>query len=62
MAKPRLALVSPTTDNRTVRPLRRPNAELRTREHLTAAEVESLIDAAKGNRHGHARGKARRSL
>ena len=53
MAKPRLALVSPTTKNRTVRPLRRPNAELRTREHLTPTEVESLIDAAKANRHGH---------
>jgi integrase len=28
------------------------NAELRTREHLTADEVEALT-AAKGNRHGH---------
>jgi integrase len=27
--------------------------KLRTREHLTAAEVESLIEAARGNRHGH---------
>jgi integrase len=53
MAKPKLALVSPTTVNRTVGPIRRPNAELRTREHLTAAEVEALIEAAKGNRHGH---------
>jgi hypothetical protein len=26
---------------------------LRTREHLTEAEVERLIEAAKGNRHGH---------
>jgi hypothetical protein len=34
-------------------PYRRPNAELRTREHLTVAEVESLIEAAKSNRHGH---------
>jgi type 1 fimbriae regulatory protein FimB/type 1 fimbriae regulatory protein FimE len=34
-------------------PQRRPNAELRTREHLTAHEVERLIEAAKGNRHGH---------
>jgi integrase len=33
--------------------LRRPNAELRTREYLTAAEIESLIEAAKGNRHSH---------
>jgi integrase len=29
------------------------NAELRARERLTAAEVESLIEAAKGNRYGH---------
>ena len=34
-------------------PRRRPNAELRTREHLTEAEVERLIEAAKGNRYGH---------
>jgi len=53
MAKLKLALVSPTTVNRTVGPLRRPNAELRTREYLTAAEVEALIEAARGNRHGH---------
>ena len=34
-------------------PRRRPNAELRTREHLTQAEIEQLIEVAKGNRHGH---------
>jgi len=34
-------------------PRRRPNAELRTREHLTEHEVEKLIEAAKGNRWGH---------
>jgi site-specific recombinase XerD len=34
-------------------PTRRPNAELRTREHLTEREVEKLIEAAKGNRWGH---------
>lgn len=34
-------------------PRRRPNAELRTREHLTAQEVDRLIEAAKANRHGH---------
>ena len=33
-------------------PTRRPNAELRTREHLTPSEVEALIEAAKANRHG----------
>jgi integrase len=41
--------VVPTTVNRTVR---RPNAELRTREHLTADEVERLIEVAKANRQG----------
>jgi len=33
-------------------PRRRPNAELRRREHLTEAEVERLMEAAKGNRWG----------
>jgi hypothetical protein len=33
--------------------VRRPNHELRTREHLTEREVEKLIEAAKGNRWGH---------
>ena len=46
-----LAPQSPTTDNRTV-PLRRPNAELRTREHLTKDEVEKLIEGAGANRAG----------
>jgi type 1 fimbriae regulatory protein FimB/type 1 fimbriae regulatory protein FimE len=36
-----------------VPPGRRPNAELRTREHLTETEIERLIAAAKANRHGH---------
>ena len=53
MAKSKLPLVSPTNENRTVTPRRRPNAELRTREHLTEREVERLIEAAKANRHGH---------
>ena len=52
MAKAKLRLVKPRTVNRTV-PLRRPNAELRTREYLTDAEVARLTDAAKGNRWGH---------
>ena len=53
MAKARLKLVSPATVKRTVAtPRRRPNAELRPREHLTEREVEKLIEAAKGNRHG----------
>jgi integrase len=53
MAKSHLKLVAPTEVKRTVAPGRRPNSELRTREHLTVAEVEGLIEAAKGNRHGH---------
>lgn len=53
MAKAHLKLVTPTTLNRTVTPKRRPNSELRTREYLTEAEVERLIEAAKGNRHSH---------
>jgi site-specific recombinase XerD len=53
MAKPRLRLVTPAIINRTVRPIRPPNSDLRTREYLTEAEVERLMAAAKGNRHGH---------
>jgi integrase len=54
MAKSHLKLVAPTTEKRTVAtPLRRPNAELRTREYLTDAEVERLTNAAKNNRYGH---------
>jgi integrase len=33
-------------------PQRPKNGELRTREHLTETEVEKLVEAAKGNRHG----------
>jgi integrase len=53
MAKAHLKLVTPATVKRTVAPKRLPNADLRTREHLTEAEVEWLIAAAKGNRWGH---------
>jgi integrase len=53
MAKSTLRLVRPTTEKRTVTPRRRPNAELRTREHLTEREVERLIEAARQNRYGH---------
>src|SRR5665647_3982702 len=48
-----LKLVSPATVKRTVMPRRLPNADLRTREYLTEAEVERLMAAAKGNRWGH---------
>ena len=52
MAKSHLKLVSPATANRTVTPLRKPNAELRPREHLTEREIEKLIEAASHNRWG----------
>ena len=52
MGKTHLQLVSPGKVNRTVTPRRRPNAQLRPREHLTEREVEKLIEAAKGNRWG----------
>ena len=53
MAKSHLQLVAPSTVNRTVTPTRRPNADLRTREYLTEAEVERLLKATKGNRWAH---------
>jgi len=54
MAKSHLKLVTPNTEKRTVvMPVRRKNAELRTREYLTDAEVDKLAEATKGNRYGH---------
>jgi integrase len=53
MAKSHLKLVTPATVKRTVTPKRLPNGKLRTREYLTEAEVERLMDAAKRNRYGH---------
>jgi hypothetical protein len=57
MAKSNLRLVPPLTEKRTVGgmepPRRPPNRELREREHLTDAEVERLIEAARDNRHGY---------
>ena len=55
MSKSAFRLVSPATENRTVErsmPSRRPNADIRPREHLTEREVEKLIAAARGNRWG----------
>ena len=52
MAKSHLRLVRPRTVNGTVPPRRRKNAELRTREYLTEAEVERLMKAARDNRYG----------
>ena len=53
MAKSHLKLVTPATLIRTVTPKRAPNADLRTREYLTEAEVERLLTAANGNRWSH---------
>jgi integrase len=55
MSKSALRLISPGKENRTVErsmPSRRPNADIRPREHLTEREVEKLIAAARGNRWG----------
>jgi integrase len=53
MAKTHLKPASPATKKRTVALRRPPNSELRTREHLTEAEVERLMKAAGKNRWGH---------
>src|SRR3954453_9129260 len=53
MAKSVRKVVSPSIVKRTVMPIRRKNAELRTREYLTDDEVQTLIDIAKENRYGH---------
>jgi type 1 fimbriae regulatory protein FimB/type 1 fimbriae regulatory protein FimE len=53
MKNSHLKLVAPSAVNRTVTPKRLPNKALRTREHLTEAEVAKIIDAAKSNRWGH---------
>ena len=56
MAKPKLQLVPPATKNGTsakAQPPTRPkNEDLREREHLRPEEIERLIEAARGNRHG----------
>src|SRR5580693_4963635 len=54
-----LTSVAPDTERFTVQlaparlPRRKPNAEYRSREHLTECEVERLIEVVKGNRWGH---------
>ena len=53
MGNPHLRLVTPAIVNRTVPPRRAKNSELRSREYLTAHEVETVIAAARRNRHGH---------
>jgi integrase len=52
MAKSHLKLVTPATVKQTVSPKRLPNADLRTREYLTEAEVERIIGAVRKNRWG----------
>ncbi len=52
MSKSNLRLIAPIKEIRTVTPTRRPNSELRPREHLTEREVEKLIAATAGNRYG----------
>jgi integrase len=47
-----LRIVSPAAEIRTVQLRRPPNKDMRPREHLTENEVDRLIKAAKGNRHG----------
>ena len=47
-----LKLVKPCNENRQVAPGRVPNAEMRSREYLTPAEIEKLIKAAKEGRWG----------
>jgi integrase len=51
LAKSHLGVVAPTNQNRSVAAPRPPNAEIRTREYLTGAEVEKLIKATKGSRY-----------
>jgi integrase len=53
MTKTNLKLVAPSIEIRTVvTPRRKTNAEYRTGEHLTPAEVDQLLEAAKRHRHG----------
>jgi integrase len=53
VANAHLKLVAPRIEKRTVTPKRAKNSELRTREYLTEHEVETLMAAARQNRHGH---------
>ena len=48
----RLKLVEPCNENRQVAPGGAANADLRSREYLTPAEIEKLIKAAKEGRWG----------
>jgi type 1 fimbriae regulatory protein FimB/type 1 fimbriae regulatory protein FimE len=48
-----LKLVKPCNENRQVARGRVANADMRSREYLTPAEIEKLIKAAKDGRYGH---------
>jgi len=49
-----LRVIKPSNENRSVAtPVRPPNAELRSREYVTAAEIEKLTRAARDGRYGH---------
>jgi integrase len=48
-----LHLVEPRNENRQVRLHRPTNADLRSREYLTPAEIAKLLKAAKDGRYGH---------
>jgi integrase len=52
-ANPAQRLVPPTGEKWKVMPKRRPNAELRTKEYLTEAEIGRLMKAARKGRWGH---------
>src|SRR3979490_649613 len=47
------AAPAPNAVKRTVPPGRRPHYHYRVREYLTEKEIERLMKAAGGNRHGH---------
>ena len=49
----RLKVITPNNENRQVVPTRSRNADLRSREYLTVAEVEKLMKAARDGRYGH---------
>ena len=55
MSKSNVIVLTPSTVKRTITPRRPPNAELRTREHLTDTEVEALIEVVKACSHASAR-------
>ena len=48
-----VTLISDEVAPKRQKPQRKPNAALRTREHLTEHEIDKLIEAAKSNRNGH---------